>query len=95
MRRHAETAGLVVPPPPCESRQLVISRVAFVDETSGDAAGTTIEIFVAAPDRKIHVPIVQLERQISGGVCHVKAHDAALFRAPARVMREKSKAWPV
>ena len=71
LRRHLETAGFIMAPPARESREFLISRVAFMDETSGDAAGAAVEIFVAAPDGKIHARIVELKLQIAGGVRHV------------------------
>src|SRR5208282_2700091 len=41
-------------------------------------ARTAIEILVAAPDSKVHFPIVQRERQISGGMCKIEADNASV-----------------
>ena len=78
LRGHLETAAFIVAPPAGETRQLPGSRVPFVDEASGDAAGTAVEIFVAAPDGEIRVPIMEMKRKVSRGVRHVETHDAAL-----------------
>ena len=78
LRGHLEPAALVVSPPSREPRQLLISSVPFVDEASGYTARTAVEIFVAAPHGEIHVPIVELKLEISGGVRHVETCNAAL-----------------
>ena len=58
IRRHAETVFLVVAPPTRESRQFGITGMALVHEAAGDAARTAVEVFVAASDREIDVPVV-------------------------------------
>ena len=63
--------------------------MAFVHEASGYRAGTSVEVFVAAPDREIDIPVMQFQRKISGCVRHVEADHASFrvsgIRDPAKI----------
>ena len=69
---HLEALGLVVPPPAGEERQ-VLAEVALMDEGTGHTARTAVEVLVAAPAREVHVPVVQLQVQVAGGMREIEA----------------------
>ena len=45
--------------------------MALMDEHRTGCSGTRVHIFVGAPRRAVHVPIMELQGHISGGVGHV------------------------
>src|SRR5215472_18422645 len=64
-------------PPSGEARQPGVARVPLVNKTCADSAGPGVEVFVAAPNGKISVPVVQLQAEISGGVRHIETNNTA------------------
>ena len=65
MRRESALDGKVGPP--------------LVDEEPADATGPRVEVLVCAPDRKVDVPIVQRQRDVSYAMRKVPAAHAALY----------------
>ena len=53
----------------------------FVDKQTGDPTGTRVEILVGAPDRKVHVPVMQRQRHVPDCVGKIPATDATLKKA--------------
>ena len=80
-RPHLESGVLIVSPPPGIARHVPFARVAFVNETSADASRSAVQIFVAAPDREIRSPFVELQRNISDRVGQIKRYNASLAMA--------------
>lgn len=50
----------------------------FVHIQTGDTTWTRIEVFISAPDGKIHIPIVQRHWHVSDGMGEIPAADAPL-----------------
>src|ERR1700690_2363219 len=75
---HPEAGGFVLSPPSSEARESEIARVAFVNETATDAAGTAVDVFVGAPDCEIAIRVVHGEGDVTGRVSEVPSDDAAL-----------------
>src|SRR3546814_2895961 len=70
--------------PPAGEAWAVGARVAFVDEAAGDRAGPGIHVLVVAPHGEIGSAVVQLHRQVAGGVRAVAADQRAGGMAQAR-----------
>ena len=49
----------------------------LVHKQSGNRSGPSVDIFIVAPGGKVYVPVVQLQRDVPGGVCHVPANGDA------------------
>src|SRR6188768_525358 len=45
----------------------------FMHEGAGNRSGSTVEVFVTAPDGEIRAIIMQLQRQVADGMCQVEA----------------------
>jgi hypothetical protein len=43
-----------------------------MNKNPAHCTGTRIEIFITAPAGKVNIPIVQMQRNIAGGMCQVK-----------------------
>ena len=56
----------------------------FVDEAPAYAAGPSVQVLVGTPDSEVHVPVVQMQFQVSHGVGEVESHDTALPMARCR-----------
>src|ERR1700690_2662158 len=74
---HPEAGGFVLSPPSSEARESEIARVAFVNETATDAAGTAVDVFVGTPDCEIAIRVVHGEGDVTGRVSEVPSDDAA------------------
>ena len=70
---HLEACGRFVAPPAGQPRQIATPVMPLVHEGSADRAGAAVEIFVAAPDRKIGVMVVQRQGYVADGVRQVEA----------------------
>ena len=95
VRPHLEASFFIVSPPSRKARQLPGACVALVNKTSSNASRTAVQIFIAAPDRKIGPPIVKPQRQIPGRMGQIEADDASLCDARLFVIPAMSNAWPV
>ena len=71
-RPHLEARRLVVPPPSREARTFRVVGVPVVHEAAGDGARSRVQVLVGAPDREIHIPVVQCERHVAGGMREVE-----------------------
>ena len=65
-------------PPSGEARAIPGSRVALMHKTSCDTARTAVQILVAAPDREIRPPVMEVQRQVSGRMREVEGDDTSL-----------------
>ena len=72
-----EARRRVVAPPASQARQLRILSVPLEDEAAADAAGTAVEVLVAAPDGEIDIPVMEVQRHIPRGVGQVETDDDA------------------
>src|SRR3546814_7924767 len=70
--------------PPAGEARPVAACVAFVDEAAGDRAGPRVHVLVMAPHGEIGSAVVQLHRQVAGGVRAVEADQRAGGMAQAR-----------
>jgi len=66
-----------VPPPSSKSFQVRPPAEALVHECTARGRRPGIYIFVVAPARKIDIPIVQVQRHVTGCVRQVPSDDAA------------------
>src|SRR6476620_7594882 len=44
----------------------------LVNERTGDRSGAGIQIFVRTPNSKVDIPVMQMQLEISGGVCEIE-----------------------
>src|SRR5262249_5730559 len=88
IRAHAKARLFVVSPPTRESGNFHVLRESFVHETPADAAGPPIEIFVAAPHGKIHVPVVEFQAQVPGRMRQVESDHTASSMSGLRDARD-------
>ena len=51
----------------------------LMHEASADAPWAAVQVFVVAPDGEVGVPIVQAQRNITGGVREIEAYDASFL----------------
>src|SRR3546814_18092251 len=70
--------------PPSGEALPVAAFVAFVYEAAGDRAGPRVHVLVMAPHGDIGSAVVQLHRQVAGGVRAVEADQRAGGMAQAR-----------
>src|ERR1700754_1935422 len=83
-RWHLKAALLVVAPPARKARQVQRACVALVYETSADCAWSSIQIFVTAPHREIHIPVVQLQGHVADGMGEIETDSTSLASGTAR-----------
>jgi len=75
---------LFVIAPPAVKLWQIFPRVIFVHENHSQTPGTGIQVLVGAPGGKIHVPVVQFQRNIARSMGHVPADNAALEKCVSK-----------
>ena len=58
--------------------------MSLVDIKPGDAPRAGIEVFVAAPDGKVHVPIVEFQFHVTSCMCQVEPSVDPLWKDRGR-----------
>src|SRR5262245_16042729 len=51
--------------------------MAFMNESTADGPGATVQIFVRTPRGKIDIPVMHLQLEIAGGMCKVKPNNTS------------------
>jgi hypothetical protein len=51
----------------------------LVDKQTSNAPGSRVEVFVRTPDSEVHLPVMQLQRNVTYRVSQVPADNAALL----------------
>ena len=63
-----------MPPPAGKTRQFRALAMPAVHKTAGQAARTAVEVFISAPHRKIHLPVVQRQGDVAGTMGKIETH---------------------
>ena len=80
--RHGKSSTLVIAPPPCQSRPILLARAIhinltepFVHENPAHRSRPRIQVLVITPRGEINVPIMECQLNVSSGVREIPADE--------------------
>lgn len=65
-------------PPACQAVASKVFCMTFVHKDAGNTSRSRVQVLVRTPAREIDVPVVQLNRNVTGSVGQIPANNAAL-----------------
>src|SRR5437764_8885500 len=70
---HLKSCFFFIAPPSGQAWKLGIGSMLLINVNSCDTTGTRVEIFITAPTRKVHTPVVQSQFNISCSMSDVES----------------------